>query len=137
MERTSKTDPPHSWMQTQCHPTLLHPWVRTHEKRGFSIQLYPAQLLGSCSFSSGINNIFHCHVANRSNNSKITKNISCNLPSAILLHDRDVIFDVTVWVPSIGSIHETLQCTRGFMCGAKPKRGSIHGCAPRLNAPLD
>jgi len=88
-----------------------------------------AQLLGSCLFSSTINNIFHCsnfnvfHVVNCSNNSKITKNhISCNLPFVILLN----VVMSRHWSRGCevldGSIDETLERTRGFKCSVVVER---------------
>ena len=82
-------------------PVGAHPQKET----AFLIWLFPTQLIGSCLFSSTINNMFHCSnfMSSVAQTSRITKNsnfLQCFLPSCWM---TSYITSQGSWMRSIGS----------------------------------
>jgi len=102
------------------------------KRNSFFIRLYWTQCIGSRLFSSTINNIFQ--VSNFMLSVAQTIAI-CRLPSCWMTSYAAslLLVGAKCWIDpwNLGA-HPWVHV---LSSGANPKRGSIHGCAPRLNAP--
>ena len=132
-----------------CEPNVIQRFCTRGcaptKKTAFSIRLFTTQLIGSCLFSSTnwLRSIIYFTVViscrQLLKNSKTTKKLKFPAMFPVIL-PNDVICHVTkivgakCWIDpwNLGA-HQWVQVLSSEV---NPKRGSIHGCAARLNAPL-